>query len=147
MLQDVIIDMRTIQKCEGGEGVDGLNFTTDGYYTYDDNVGCLTYLESQVTGMEGTRTSVFVMPDSVVVDRDGKITSRMIFREGEKNRFLYNTPFGNATMGLNTRSIKQNMGADGGHLEIEYVLDVEHTVFTKNKFIIDVRKSGARTNA
>lgn len=60
----------------------------------------LSYMESAVTGMEGTRTSMTIFPEQVVLDRAGSITSRMVFKEGLKNSFLYDTPYGTATMGV-----------------------------------------------
>ena len=119
---------------------DSLQFDTDGYYFYDGENGCLSYMESEVTGLEGTRTSVIVMPNQVVVDRDGMITSRMVFREGVKDAFQFSTPYGAATMGIDTRRIRQDMSDNGGHLEIDYVVDMEHAVATRNKFQITVRE-------
>ncbi len=78
------------------------------------------------------------MPDQVVVDRDGMITSRMIFREGLKNSFLYNTPYGQATLGIYTNSIRRDMGEAGGSVEIDYVVDMEHAVVSRNRFQITV---------
>ena len=74
MMKDVVIYIRTLFGTDGEEQ-DSIDFTTDGLYTYDGDTACLTYLETDVTGMEGTRTSVMVMPDKVVVDRDGTVTS------------------------------------------------------------------------
>ena len=145
MLKDVIISMQTVQNCDDAENRSTLDFTTDGYYTYDDNVGCVTYEESEVTGLPGTRTSVFIMPDQVVVDRDGSLTSRMVFKEGEQTSFLYNTPFGNATMGVDTRKINHSFDDRGGTAEIEYVVNVEHAVFTRNRFTIQVKQDGGTT--
>ena len=137
MMNDVVISIRTVHSCDTDEE-DYLDFTTDGLYTYDGEVGCLSYLETEVTGMEGTRTSVIVMPDQVVVDRDGMITSRMIFREGDKTSFLYNTPYGTATMNISTRRIVRDLDEHGGQVEIDYVVDMEHTIVTKNKFRLDI---------
>ena len=75
MMKDVVISIRAIQAC-GMDDEDLVEFTTDGLYTFDGEVGCLTYMETEVTGLEGTRTSVMVMPDQVVVDRDGLISVR-----------------------------------------------------------------------
>ena len=62
----------------------------------------------------------------------------MVFKEGLKSAFQYTTPFGNATMGINTRRIRQNMGLNGGKVEIDYVVDMEHMVASRNKFEITV---------
>ena len=136
-MKDVIISINSLFSFEEGEEKQ-MEFTTDGYYFYEDEVGCLSYEETEVTGLEGTRTSLFVMPDQVVVDREGTVTSRMVFKEGLKSAFQYATPFGSATMGINTRRITQNMGLNGGRVEIDYVVDMEHMVASRNKFEITV---------
>ena len=143
MMKDVVISINSSFSFDEGEE-QVMEFTTDGHYFYEDEVGCLSYEESEVTGLEGTRTSLFVMPDQVVVDREGTVTSRMIFKEGLKSAFQYATPFGNATMGINTRRITQNMGDHGGSVQIDYVVDMEHVVASRNKFQITVKEIGAQ---
>ena len=141
MLKDVLISIKSTQDY-GQDEENSLEFSTDGYYFYDGDIGCLSYQESEVTGMEGTRTSVMVGPDQVVVDRDGNINSRMVFREGLKNAFQYRTPYGMATFGVDTRKIRQDFGENGGKMEIDYVMDIEHAVVSRNKFQITVRQMG-----
>ena len=143
MTKDVVIYIRSLFG-DGVEEESAVDFTTDGLYTFDGSTACLTYLESEVTGMEGTRTSVMVMPDKVVVDRDGSVTSRMIFREGEKNAFLYDTPVGSATMHMNTRGLQSRFNEHGGHVEIDYVLDVEHAFVSRNRFKLTVKEQQRR---
>ena len=137
MMKDVIISINSLFSFEEGEEQQ-MEFTTDGYYFYEDEVGCLSYEETEVTGLEGTRTSLFVMPDQVVVDREGTVTSRMVFKEGLKSAFQYATPFGSANMGINTRRIRGSMDSSGGSVEIDYVVDMEHVVASRNKFQITV---------
>ena len=95
-MKDVVISINSIHRLEDSEP-DRIDFTTDGKYSYEDGTGYLSYMESEVTGLPGTRTSVEIRPDEVIVDRTGSITSRMVFRRGEKNRFQYETPYGMAT--------------------------------------------------
>ena len=142
MMKDVVIYIRSLF----GDGADDntIDFTTDGLYTYDGDTACLTYQESEVTGMEGTRTSVMVMPDQVVVDRDGTVTSRMIFRPGEKHAFLYDTPVGSATMHMDTRNMNARFNEHGGHMEIDYVLDMEHAFVSRNQFHLTVKEQEQR---
>ncbi len=86
MMKDVWISISNRQH-DGGKEENTLVFDTAGYYFFDDGVGVLSYQESELTGLEGTRTSVMVMPDQVVVDRDGILTGRMVFREGFRDSF------------------------------------------------------------
>ena len=140
MLQEAIISMHSVHDYDN-ENADSMDFSTDGFYSFEEGVGCMTYMESEITGMEGTRTSVFVMPDRVIVDRDGSITSRMEFAEGEKSSFLYNTPFGRATLGIRTRRIDRSFDENGGKVTIDYVVDMNHAVATRNRFSIEVRNA------
>ena len=140
MLKNVWISINSIHSYDEDDE-DRLEFSTDGYYYYEDGVGCLSYLETEVTGLEGTRTSLVMMPDQVVVDRDGLVTSRMVFKEGSKSAFLYDTPFGQATMGIDTRKIRRDINENGGRVEIDYVVDVEHALVSRNKFQITVKQT------
>ena len=140
MLHDAVINLHSVHGYDT-DNADTMDFTTDGFYTLDNGVGCLTYEESEVTGLKGTTTSVFITPDEIVVDRDGSITSRMVFREGEKSSFLYATPFGNATMGIHTKKITRSLDEKTARVEIDYVVDMNHTVASKNRFSIEVRNA------
>ena len=111
MMKDVVISLHSTQNT-GTDEEDTIDFSTDGMYTYDGENACITYLESEVTGLTGTRTSVIVTPDKVAVERDGFITSRMFFMEGEKTSFLYDTPAGSATLSVRARSIKKDFNED-----------------------------------
>ena len=148
MMKDVVIYIRSLYGY-GGEEEDSIDFTTDGLYTYDGSTASFTYLESDVTGMEGTRTSVVVSPDKVIVDRDGAVTSRMVFQPGLKDAFLYETPVGSATMHMATRDLRQRFNEHGGQVEIDYVLDMEHAFASRNRFRLTVKeqkKTGDRSN-
>ncbi|MBQ2959615.1 MAG: DUF1934 domain-containing protein [Oscillospiraceae bacterium] len=139
MIKEVVINIRSVIDYGLAEE-DRIDFSTDGVYRLEGDVAHIAYLETEVTGLQGTRTSVKVMPDQVIVDRRGTLTSRMEFREGQKNSFLYDTPAGMATMNMNTRSVRHRFDPAGGELEIDYVLDMEHAVISRNKFQLTVRE-------
>ena len=75
-----------------------------------------------------------------MLSRDGMITSRMVFREGEQNNFLYDTPYGSMTIGLDTHRIYNNLNEHGGDVVIDYVLNFDHRVVGRNKFTIQVKE-------
>ncbi len=139
MMKDVWISIFNCQHGEQGSE-ETLVFDTAGYYSYDDGVGILSYQESELTGLEGTRTSVMVMPEQVIVDRYGMLTGRMVFREGVRDSFPYSTPYGQMMLGIDTRSIRHNFNENGGHVEIDYITDLAHTYVVKNKFRISVKE-------
>ena len=140
-MKDVIISITGVQNYPQGTD-DSVELVTEGKYSFRDGRGELRYMESELTGMQGTRTSFTFTPTEVVLSREGTLTSKMIFREGTKNTFLYDTPFGSATMGLDTHRIHSTLGPKGGDMEIDYVVDFDHAVVGRNKFRINVRERG-----
>lgn len=140
-MKDVIISITGVQNYPQGTD-DSVELVTEGKYSFRDGRGELSYMESELTGMQGTRTSFTFTPTEVVLSREGTLTSEMIFREGTKNTFLYDTPFGSATMGLDTHRIHSTLGPKGGDMEIDYVVDFDHAVVGRNKFRINVRERG-----
>ncbi len=141
MMKDVVISIHSLTGL--GEEEDSLDFVTDGLYSYADGVASLSYLETEVTGLEGTRTSLMVLPDKVVVDRDGLVMSRMVFTPGQRSAFQYDTPIGTATMQMDTHRITQRFDERGGDMEIDYVLGLEHAVISRNRFRLNVREQTA----
>ena len=139
MMKDVWISISNRQS-GGQEEEDTLVFNTAGHYFFDDGVGVLSYQESELTGLEGTRTSVKVSPDKVVVNRDGLVMSRMVFTPGQRSAFQYDTPIGTATMQMDTHRITQRFDERGGEMEIDYVLGLEHAVISRNRFRLNVRE-------
>ena len=140
-MKDVIISITGVQNYPQGTD-DSVELVTEGKYSFRDGRGELSYMESELTGMQGTRTSFTFTPTEVVLSREGTLTSKMFFREGTKNTFLYDTPFGSATMGLDTHRIHSTLGPKGGDMEIDYVVDFDHAVVGRNKFRINVRERG-----
>ena len=90
-MKDVIISI-TGSQYEASGPEDAIELVTDRQYCYKNGSGTLTYMESELTGMEGTKTSFIFSPEEVVLSREGTLTSRMVFREGKKSTFLYDTP-------------------------------------------------------
>lgn len=144
-MKDVIIHIKSLQNY-GFDDEDGIEFTTDGQYFTDGDMACISYAETAVTGMEGTRTSLMIEGNQVVLDRTGLIRSRMVFTPGEKNNFQYSTPYGIANLGIDTREVKQHFDENGGEMELVYVVNMEHAVVTRNKFHITVRQMGEKIN-
>ena len=99
----------------------------------------LTYQETALTGMEGT-TTTFEVIGSQVTRRTGTVNSQMIFEEGRQHTSLYETPYGELSVDIQTSALRHNLGERGGLLEIQYSIAVEHTVTGRNSFKIRVKR-------
>lgn len=143
MDKEVIITINSSQTVNGSES-QGAELITQGTYSIDDGQIRFSYMESELTGMEGTKTDFLVSHEEIVMTREGTVTARMVFQRGKKHLFLYNTPYGALTMGLDTHRILSSLGEHGGGLEIEYDLDLERAHISRNKFKINVREKAER---
>ena len=139
-MKDAIISITGIQNDPNGEK-DSVELVTAGQYGFEDGESRFTYEESDLTGLNGTRTTFTISPMGVVLRREGSLNSEMVFQQGRKNFFLYETPYGSATMGVDTRRIDTQLGEHGGDLELDYDIDFNHTPMGRNKFKINVRES------
>ena len=137
-MKKVMISITSNQEV-GGE-VSTVELMTEGEYEFSPEKSELIYQESSITGMDGTTTTFTVEPDTVVLTRVGTVTSQMLFRRGEKHMFLYQTPYGTATMGIYTRRLDADIDEGRGHVEIEYALDVDNVSIGINESIIDFKE-------
>jgi len=118
---------------------DATELMTEGTMTLSDRGIRLSYQESELTGMEGTTTTFLVEGKRVTLLRTGAVNSQMIFEEGEQHTSLYETPFGELTVDIQTSKLLHNLTERGGLMEIKYSIAVEHTVTGRNCFKIRVR--------
>ena len=100
----------------------------------------LTYQETSLTGMEGTTTTFEITGPQVTLRRAGTVNSQMVFEEGRQHTSLYETPYGELSVDIQTSALRHNLSDRGGLLEIRYSIAVEHTVTRRNSFKIRVKR-------
>lgn len=64
----------------------------------------------------------------------------MVFEQGKKHTFLYDTPFGAATMAVDTKRVFTKLDERGGDMEVDYIINLEHAAVGRNKLRIKVRE-------
>lgn len=138
-MKKVIITVKGIQVSADAPA-ENMELVTEGEYSYEDGSGRCVYRETALTGMEGTTTTIFFSPGEVIIHREGTVSSRMVFVEGKKNFFLYNTPWGAMTMGIDTHRVKNNLKPHGGTLDITYTLSFDRTDSTRNRFTVKIKE-------
>ena len=100
----------------------------------------ISYEESSLTGMEGTTTTFEVKGPQVILTRTGSVNSQMIFEEGRQHTSLYETPFGELSVDIQTSRLRHTLTERGGLLEIRYSIAVDHTATGRNVFKIRVKR-------
>ena len=119
---------------------DATELMTEGTMALTEDGIVLSYQESELTGLEGTTTAFEVKGPRVTLTRSGAVNSQMVFEEGRQHTSLYETPFGELSVDIQTSELKHNLSERGGLMEIKYSIAVEHTVTGRNCFKIRVRR-------
>ena len=140
MEKDVVISIKGMQKYEDAEP-DTIELATEGRLTRDGSGYTLTYQESELTGLEGTLTTIQVDGEQVTLMRVGEFTSQMVFQEGRRHLSMYNTPYGAMAIGVNTRHLLADLNDQGGDIEIDYGIEIDHALAGRNVFQIKVSEN------
>ena len=119
---------------------DATELMTEGTLEATDTGLLLRYRESELTGMEGTTTTFEVSGPQVILRRVGSVNSQMVFEEGRQHTSLYETPYGELSVDIQTSRLLHNLTERGGLMEIKYSIAVEHVVTGRNCFKIRVRR-------
>ena len=142
MENNVIISIQGKQSFQAQED-DTIELVTEGCLSPDgDGSYTLSYQESPLTGLEGTLTTFQIEPGRVTLLRVGEVNSQMVCEEGRRHLSMYDTPYGALSIGVNTRRMRNELGANGGSIEIDYAIEIDHALAGQNLFRIQVREKG-----
>lgn len=139
MIKDVIIDIKGIQGID--DESDTIEFTTDGRFGIKDGEFFISYDDGQMLeeSLE-VKTSIFIKPDSVVLQRNGAIKSRMVIEKGVRNTCFYSTPHGNMVLGIYGDSVDYDLNEKGGSLKMSYNIDSNLKLVSRNEVSIKIRE-------
>lgn len=135
----VLLSIRGEQYFDGVDP-DATELMTEGTLELSEEGLTLRYHESALTGMEGTVTTFAVKGPRVTLTRSGSVNSQMVFEEGRQHTSLYETPYGELSVDIQTSRLRHNLTERGGVMEIKYSIALEHTVTGRNCFKIRVKR-------
>ena len=132
----------TGKQCFEDTEEDQMEFITDGKL-YEKNGFCyLIYDESEISGLEGFKTTLKFDDKSLKMKRIGAFGggTELYFEEGKRFSSLYETPMGPMDIEVLTRSVKNLIDKETskGKIDVEYDVSLGGVAEGKNKLIIDV---------
>jgi uncharacterized beta-barrel protein YwiB (DUF1934 family) len=140
MGKEVVISIKGIQKYEGALP-DVVELVTEGRLAREGDSYTLSYQESELTGLEGTLTTIQVDGGQVTLLRVGEFNSQLVFQEGRRHLSVYNTPYGAMSVGVHTRHLLAELNDQGGDIEVDYSIEVDHALAGRNIFRINVKEA------
>ncbi|MPW27206.1 DUF1934 family protein [Alkalibaculum sp. M08DMB] len=101
----------------------------------------IIYDETQVSGLEGTTTTLKIDDNKIAIIRLGSTNSHMIFEKGKKNFNTYSTPYGDMSMMVYTKAIDINYNSDNNptNIYVDYNIEIQGLASTRNVLNIEVK--------
>lgn len=139
MKKEVLIQIKGLVQEQDG---DSIELVTAGTLYQKNQQYYLVYKESELMGMQECSTTIKVGEDKVVLLRYGKEHhSQMTFEKNAKHINGYDTPYGSLLIGVRTINLEKNINLQGGNIEIEYELEVNHMVMDHHHLSITVTET------
>ncbi|CAB1254069.1 DUF1934 domain-containing protein [Clostridium sp. MT-14] len=82
------------------------------------------YKETQLSGMEGTTTTLKIKNNKLSLIRMGSTNAKMDFNKYERSRSMYKTPYGAIELKIKTNEINIDVGENGGDVLINYSMSL-----------------------
>ena len=119
---NILLNVRGSQADE--EDNHEMELFTEGMLTCDNGKYTIEYDESELSGMENTRTSLTIDGDRVQLKRTGLVETEFVFLKSRVFAAAYDTPFGMMEMSVLPTQVLSELSADKGNIDLEYVIRV-----------------------
>lgn len=98
----------------------------------------VVYEETEISGMEGTTTTLKIENDELKIIRFGTTSSNLIFKKGIKHSSIYKTIYGIFEVTIEPSVMKIDMDKNGGKIELIYSLEAGGMVESTNSMCIEI---------
>jgi len=138
MKKAVILSIRGRQSYAEQEPEE-IELVTEGTLESSENGYVLCYEESDLTGLDGVKTTFLIQDDGVTLIRDGKLKSYMKFHKGVTHDSLYQTEFGALMLTVCATKVEASVSDDGGVVDLVYNVEIEHNSAGVIEYRMDIK--------
>lgn len=127
-------------QTDGSGGQDKIEFFAEATYVIKNGVRYISYKETELSGMEGTSTTLRITEDTLSILRFGTYTSKLEFKQGEEYLTYYQTPYGTLEMNIKTELLNIDMQPEeASSIHLKYSLESEGQEALVNEIHISFR--------
>ncbi len=128
----------TINSITNNDKESEIEVVSIGTFEKINNEYIVSYDETELSGMAGSKTTIIINSDTFSLVREGTIETRMEFKDKKENMALYKTPYGLIDMKTFTKKLKINMSDKGGTIEAIYTLVMEESQKYDTKLLMTI---------
>lgn len=123
----------------GDQDPDVIELTTEGTMELRNGGWDISYLESDLTGLNGVTTTFRVEPERVILTRTGKLHSQMVFCLGQTHESLYQMEFGALMIAVTAQQVFFDITPEGGCIDLSYEIVIENSAAGTVDYHLDIR--------
>ena len=140
MKKNVVITVRGLQpEIDADEPIEVISAGT---YMRKENTHYLSYEEADENGAI-TNNRIKITGKSIEMVKKGAVATQMIFLQGEKQYACYATPFGDLTLGIETKQIWVEEDAEGLSAGLRYGLEINGEYVSDCQLDVTVKECSA----
>lgn len=136
MKKSAIISLKSYNDLDAD---DVIEVVTPGEFIVTDDGFKAIYEETELSGMGGTTTTLTVIDDSLLLEREGNVSAKMDFKKGETSISLYNTPYGALDLQIHTEDLNVDINENGGVVTAKYLMELAGQPPITTKLLVNVR--------
>lgn len=137
MEHKALISVKSIQSIDGE--AETVELITEGKFFKDNDRYMAEYEESEISGMEGTKTILKIEDNSLTIMRRGTTNSNIVFKKGVSDRSIYSTPFGSLEVLIKPTKVDINVDEKGGKVELQYRMEAAGFEPIDNSLELNIR--------
>ena len=144
-MKPVLISVKSVQRDATGEDT-VVELVSMGKYYEMNNVIYIIYDETEVTGLEGVRTTIKIYPESLVLLRSGTTRMRHQYILGDMQETVYETPLGALDLAVKTHELEVNLHEGSGEVHLGYDISIGGEWQFYNQLFIRVKEDTGHGN-
>ena len=139
MDKDILIYIRASQT-DSEDNKDTMEFYSEGKLRQKESNIYISYSESEITGMEGTKSTLRIADDSITLIRFGSINSKMIFQKEKRTRNKYETPYGIFDISVFTKKMEVDLlQGEKSTIQLDYVVYFDDENYYRNELFLSFK--------
>ena len=139
MKKEVLLNIKGVQGIDDDK--ETIEFSTVGSMETDLTGTHFYYDESQILKASSIKTALNILNDgSVILERSGDITTRLVLEKQKRNSCHYNTPFGEMMIGIYCNCLEVDLNGATGRVFMDYSIDSNFREISKNEVTINIKE-------
>ncbi len=132
MDKNIILTIKGSHRNMDGEDR-SIELVTQGRLFKKNDAYYIEYEESELSGMQGTKTQISIKDGTVMMERFGKYPSQLLFEKGKMYINSYETPYGSIQIEVYPTRVHHELDDNGGKLDLEYQLGIDGRFVSSNE--------------